>query len=451
MATFPDYLENKTIFDEKDFFDGNRFKFYEFALFLYEEYHGCYIDNRPHVFTGKKYEPLNIDVVRKMTIKYIPSLREQQNKEVYQKLKTLCLGNHQEQCSARYIGLKNGIYDTVEEKLNPFNPQYYITNIIDVDFDKGAQSDLIEKFIKDISNEDEEVEQLIYEMIGYGLYRDNFLQVAFFYYSPGGNGKTTLLKLLHHFYNPENTTALSFNDLNDKFKPANLQGKLVNIADDIDPNRIRDTGNFKIIVTGNYITLEFKGQDAFEFKPYVKLIFASNELPMSNDKSEGFYRRMVIIPMLRKFGKDGQKKDPMLLNKLITPHNMSALLNLSLKGLKRTLDNNEIIEPQIARKTKEEYQHDNNPVLQFIEDAEDKDYRQLPVVEGRPTNKTYEIYNIWAPNNGYMLLNKSNFSKEMGRLGYKTKMKWSKEKQKSVRFYYKDTTENYYDFDGQSL
>ena len=29
---------------------------------------------------------------------------------------------------------------------------------------------------------------------------------------------------------------------------------------------------------------------------------------MSNDKSEGFYRRMVIIPMLRKFGKDGQEK-----------------------------------------------------------------------------------------------------------------------------------------------
>lgn len=109
-----------------------------------------------------------------MTIKYIPSLREQQNKEVYQKLKTLCLGNHQEQCSARYIGLKNGIYDTVEEKLNPFNPQYYITNIIGVDFNEQAQSDLIERFIKDISNDDEEVEQLIYEMIGYGLYRDNF-------------------------------------------------------------------------------------------------------------------------------------------------------------------------------------------------------------------------------------------------------------------------------------
>lgn len=115
--------------------------------------------------------------------------------------------------------------------------------------------------------------------------------------------------------------------------------------------------------------------------------------------------------MLRKFGKDGQKKDPMLLNKLITSHNMSALLNLALKGLKRTLENNEIIEPKVARKTKEEYQHDNNPVLQFIEDAEDKDYRQLPVVEGRNTDKAYEIYQIWCANNGYHHMNKMNFSK----------------------------------------
>ena len=68
---------------------------------------------------------------------------------------------------------ENGIYDTVEEKLNPFNPQYYITNIIGL-INEQAQSDLIERFIKDISNDDEEVEQLIYEMIGYGLYRDNF-------------------------------------------------------------------------------------------------------------------------------------------------------------------------------------------------------------------------------------------------------------------------------------
>lgn len=451
MTEIPNYIDNKNKFNPDDYYKGNNFLFYEFALFLYEKHNGCYLDDRPHIFTGKKYEPLEIDTVRKMTIKYIPSLKEQQNKEVYQKLKTLCGHNYQEQSPPQYIGLRNGVYDILNDELKAFSHEFYITNLVNVNYDKNARSEILERFISDISNEDKEVIELIYQMIGYGLYRDNFLQVAFFFYSPGGNGKTTLLKLLHHFYSAENTTALSFNDLNDKFKPANLQGKLVNIADDIDPNRIKDTGNFKIIVTGNYITLEFKGKYAFEFKPYVKLIFASNELPASNDKSDGFYRRMVIIPMLRKFGANGQKKDPMLFHKLKTEENMSALLNLALKGLKDTLENNEIIEPEVAKKTKEQYQHDNNPILQFIEDATDKEYRQLPVVEGRPTNRAYEIYQIWCPNNGYMPMNKSNFSKEMGKVGFKTMMKWSREKQKSVRFYYKENTKTYYDFDGKKL
>ena len=42
---------------------------------------------------------------------------------------------------------------------------------------------------------------------------------------------------------------------------------------------------------------------------------------------------MVIILCCVSSAKVG-RKDPMLLNKLITPHNMSALLNLALKGLK---------------------------------------------------------------------------------------------------------------------
>ena len=54
--------------------------------------------------------------------------------------------------------------------------------------------------------------------------------------------------------------------------------------------------------------------------------------------------------------------------------------------------------------------------MQFIEDATDKDYRQLPVVEGRNTDKAYEIYQIWCVNNGYHHLNKFNFSKNWRKL-----------------------------------
>src|SRR5699024_11145217 len=217
------------------------------------------------------------------------------------------------------------------------------------------------------------------------------------------------------------------------------------------PTYIKETANFKIIVTGNFLSVERKGQDDYEFKPYVKLYFAGNELPTSSDKSHGFYRRMVIIPMLRTFGKDGQKKDPLLVHKLITEENMSALLNLAIKGLKDVLKRGEIIEPQITKETKKEYEVLNDPILQFINDASLDDYRQIPVVEGRPTNKAYEIYRIWCENNGFKFMSKPRFSRELSRLNYEMVVKWSKANKKSVRFYSKNNTECFYDYDGNLL
>ena len=73
-------------------------------------------------------------------------------------------------------------------------------------------------------------------------------------------------------------------------------------------------------------------------------------------------------------------------------------------------------------------------MLQFIEDANDKKYRQLPVVSGRATEKSYEIYQIWCSNNGYYPLNKLNFSKELSKLGYKTKVTIRDMKRKVLDF-----------------
>ena len=65
---------------------------------------------------------------------------------------------------------------------------------------------------------------------------------------------------------------------------------------------------------------------------------------------------MIIILCLGNSEKMAKRKDPMLLNKLKTKENMSALLNLAIRGLKQTIENNEMIEPKIAKTTKEEYQ-----------------------------------------------------------------------------------------------
>ena len=455
MAEIPSDIRSMFIaddFDSSQFFtEKGGFLHYEFAEYLSEQHNGILLDGKPHLFDGKKYVSLDKNTIRKLTLNYIPSLKENQNKEVFYKLEALCSKNPQEQAPPYFIGVKNGIIDIRSMQLQPFTPEVHITNIINSEYEPNVKSELVEKFIKDLSNNDEEVIQLLYEMIGYGLYRDNFLQKAFFFFSPGGNGKSTLFKLLHHFYGTENTTALSFKDIQSRFKPASLQSTMVNIADDIDPDFIKETGNYKTIVTGDKFNAERKGQDDFNFTPYVKLMFAGNELPQTSDRSRGFYRRMILIPMLKKFGQDGEKGDPMIIHKLKEPKHLKALLNLSLKGLSNILKEGRIKEPKISLEYKSQYEYDNDPIMQFINESTDDKHRTIPAVEGRPTERTYAIYQSWCQKNGLLSVSKPKLTRELRRIGYEAKEKWSREYQKTIRFYAKDTTTSYYDFDGSKL
>lgn len=237
--------ENQTPHQSMFFNSKGVFLHFEFAQYLQEKHNGVLLDGKPHIFTGKKYEPLDVNTIRNLTLKYIPSLKESQNKEVYYKLYALCSQKTVQHAPPQYIGVKNGIYDLYTGELKTFSPDIYITNIINVEYDPNVKSYDVDNFIANISNDDKDIQKLIIQLIGYGLYRENFLQKAFFFYSPGGNGKSTLFKLLHHFYGSENTTALSFKDIQSRFKPASLQGQLVNIADDIDASYITETGNYK--------------------------------------------------------------------------------------------------------------------------------------------------------------------------------------------------------------
>lgn len=81
-------------------------------------------------------------------------------------------------------------------------------------------------------------------------------------------------------------------------------GKLANIGDDISDEFLQGKviAQFKKIVSGNDIKAENKGQDAYFFKPTVKLLFSANEIPrMRNKGFEAIKRRLVIIPFNAKF------------------------------------------------------------------------------------------------------------------------------------------------------
>ena len=58
---------------------------------------------------------------------------------------------------------------------------------------------------------------------------------------------------------------------------------------------------FKAITGCDRITAEFKYRDSFEFTPVTRLLFSANRLPASDDASQAFFDRWLIVRFPNRF------------------------------------------------------------------------------------------------------------------------------------------------------
>lgn len=123
------------------------------------------------------------------------------------------------------------------------------------------------------------------EVIGYLFYRRNELRKSFILVGDKANGKSTYLDMLKTLLGDSNTSALDLAELGERFKTAELFGKLANIGDDIGDEFIANPAIFKKLVSGDRVNAERKGQDPFDFSSYAKLLFSANSMPRIRDKT----------------------------------------------------------------------------------------------------------------------------------------------------------------------
>lgn len=170
----------------------------------------------------------------------------------------------------------------------------------------------------------------------------------------------------------DNTSALDLKELGDRFTTSMMFGKLANIGDDIGDDFMQGTqvAMFKKIVTGNRIKAERKGQDPFEFNPYIKLLFSANDIPRMKDKTGAVLRRLVIIPFNAQFSKEDPDYDPFIKYKLIEPGSIEYLIKLGIIGLRRVLENQDFTRSDRVDRQLEEYEEENNPIVAFLHDLE---------------------------------------------------------------------------------
>lgn len=399
-------LSRDEAFQKETFFKGQKFLFDKFAQFLKSEYNIIRIDNQLHIYEDGIYKGGHGAIESRM-IKHIPQLNKSKRAEVMAYLDLLC--TDAETSDAQYIAFRNGVYDITTGELLPFSPDMVILNKVDWNYNPDAYNADVDGLLNRLACGDQAVRALLCEAVGYTMYRRNELRKAFILTGEKQNGKSTYLKLITFLLGRDNVTALDLAELGQRFKAAELFGKLANIGDDIGDDFISNPAIFKKVVSGDPVNVERKGENPFDLKCYAKFLFSANNIPRIKDKSGAVISRLVIIPFNARFTKDDPNFDPYIIYKLTTENAMEHLINVGLEGLKRVLNHYTFTESESVQQALTEYEENNNPILIFFKEVE------LSDIVNRSTRDVYTRYRMFCAENNFNPMSNVEFSKTIKR------------------------------------
>lgn len=281
-------------FTKPSFFnDKGTFLFDVFAKYLLSAHNIVKINDQLHIYKDGVYI-LGYSEIEAQMIKHISNLNQQKRKEVLSYLNLI--SENKTMSNASYIAFSNGVYNIETGDFSEFSPNLVITNKINYAYNPAAYSAVCDKTLDKLACNDPAIRALLEEVVGYCFYRRNELRKAFILTGDKHNGKSTFLDMITNLLGTENTVALDLKELGDRFKTAELFGKLANIGDDIGDEFIANPAIFKKVVSGDRINAERKGQDPFDFNCYAKQLFSANNIPRIKDKSGAVIDRLIIVP-----------------------------------------------------------------------------------------------------------------------------------------------------------
>ena len=275
------------------------------------------------------------------------------------------------------INLANGIMDLSTFEVVKHHSNYKSTVRIPVAFDQTAGCPRMVRFLHEIFEEDQDRVATVQEFMGYCLTAETRGERALGLVGPGANGKSVYLNVLRALVGPMNVSAVSLSSLQGRFSSYSLVGKLINISAENELRGSLNTELFKLIVSGDPLQVEKKFKQGFTFRPYCKLVLAMNSLPRTDDISDGFTRRLLLVPCRRIF--KPEEADRHLTDKLLAE--LPGILNFALDGLKRLRDQDFLFtESQTSREAWQEYRMMLNPYIAFVTDTlKERQPRELTV------------------------------------------------------------------------
>jgi len=311
------------------------------------------------------------------------------------------------------IPFKNGVYDLKNDLFRSFRKEDYFTFKLPWNYKEGAQCPLIDRVFHSLLPEDRVID--LYELVAYCLWRGYPYQKFFILYGRGSNGKGLYTRILTAFLGKENTSSVSLEELQKGgFHTASLYKKLANIAGEVSYEDLKHTRLLKQLTGEDLIYADRKNKDGIHFYNYAKLIFLTNQIPITRDTTYGFYRRVFLMKFPYQFSeKDGEELEFRLIT-FPQKEEYEGLAYKSIQVLKKLLKRNfRFTNNPDPEKTRRIYERLSNPVAQFIEEFCERD------PEGFIWKFEFaERLNEWLDKKGFTKLDSRVIGKRMKALGY---------------------------------
>lgn len=319
------------------------------------------------------------------------------------------------------ILIRNGMI--VEGELLSTEERTFSPFFLDVTFDATSYDEHVDKFLNDITCKRPELRETLVEILGLILLTAKFPHHVFFFIGSGYNGKSTFLEMINNFVG-ELGQNLSLDAFNDPTSVVSLIGKLVNCTDETDGVYIDRCKGYKSLASGNTITVRPIYSKPVKVQNTATLILSTNNMPKFNDRTNGFYRRLVIVPFDFKIEEKISNLDELL----STDNAKSYILNLALKGVKRIKDNEyKLSKNEILDKALEDYKMEIDHIVAFI--------KEYSIIDGKETKEVFADYQEYCGEIGTYPLSLASFTSRLKDFGY-TSATTTKDK-KSVRIYKK--------------
>ena len=244
------------------------------------------------------------------------------------------------------------------------------------------------------------------EFIGYCLIPSNKGQRMMVIKGSGGEGKSQIGAVLSALFGCNMKDGSIGKISENRFARADLEHVLLCIDDDMRMEALRQTNYVKSIVTAQgKMDLERKGKQSYQGWMYARLLaFSNGDLQALFDRSDGFYRRQLVLTTREK--PVNRVADPDLAEKMKAE--IEGVFLWAFEGLKRLAANNfKFTESVRTRENREAVKRDNNNVYDFLES---EGYIRLKADACISSKDCYEIYRMWCEENNLTALKPRSFS-----------------------------------------